>query len=393
MKKIFITGVTGFIGCRLAELACERNLDVVGLVRQWSRAVRPGRLPIRMVLGDVLDPKSLREGMEDCDVVFHCAVDNRVGGERHRETSARGTDNVMKVALEVGVKRVVHLSSTAVFGYCPTPDAATEEGSYHYIGDAYCDGKIDSETIALTYYDKHALPVTVLRPTIVYGPFGDYSMTTVALLRQGRMMLVDGGKGYCNCLYVDNLVEAMLLAAEREDAVGKVFHISDAHPVTWKEFLEAHAAAIGEGSLPLPQIAKKEIEAAWGQIKKDRPSSFKQIVKLLRDPRTLRALRSIPIVRQIEAIGRQIGRRLIPSQTRCLLRQKWSVARSPHGPTVPLGAGAHPLLSSDEVNMITAFENLTFSIDKARQILGYRPTIDFSEGMHRTQAWIKWARL
>jgi nucleoside-diphosphate-sugar epimerase len=234
MKKVLITGVTGFIGCRLAEVAFEQGIPVVGLVREWSRAARLARLPVHVVQGDMLDPNSLREAMKGCDVVFHCAVDNRARGDVHRRSSAHGTANVMQVAVEMKVKRVIHLSSIAIYGYRAGPDAASEEGSYRYSGDPYCDGKIDAEKVALRYHQEYGLPVTVLRPTIVYGPFGSWSVDIIAAIRKGRIVLVNGGTAICNSLYVDNLVEAMLLAAEHDRAAGEVFHISDANPVTWK---------------------------------------------------------------------------------------------------------------------------------------------------------------
>lgn len=391
MRQVLITGATGFIGGRLAEVACGRGIPVVGLVRTWSHAARLSRLPVVMAGGDILDPESLREAMKGCDVVFHCAVDNRVGGKAHRRCSVQGTANVMQAALEMGIGRVVHLSSTAVYSYKPRPDAATEEGAYRYSGDTYCDAKIDAEKIALRYHREHGLPVTVLRPTIVYGPFGFWTVDTVHILREGRMVLVNGGTGICNCLYVDNLVEAMLLAAEHQGAVGEVFHISDASPVTWKEFIEAHALALGDCCLPLPEMTAQEIAQARAQLGGIRiiSSSLQQALRLAREPQMRRALSSIPIVKR----SAQVGRSLLPAATRSLLRQKLSGGNAPGEPGDGAPRPSRPVLSQDEVNMLTIFDNVAFSIEKARRWLGYDPKIGFAEGMRRTAAWIQWARL
>jgi nucleoside-diphosphate-sugar epimerase len=392
MKKIFITGGTGFIGCRLAEVLCERQFEVVALVRQWSRAVRLARLPVHMVQGNILDQDSLRKAMKGCDVVFHCAVDNRVEGDLHRRTSAQGTDNVMHVARELGIKRIVHLSSTAVFSYQARPEASTEEGEPQLSGDAYCDGKIESEKVALRYYQEHGVPVTVLRPTIVYGPFGDYSVSTIELIRKGRMVLVNGGWGTCNALYVDNLVEAMLLAAEKNEAVGKVFHISDANPVTWKTFIEEHANAVGSSFLPLKEQTVEEIEQERRYLKSQIPSSFKQIRNLILDRKTLRALRSIPFLSRMESLARSMARMILPMSIRRALR-RGMVPKAKLQSSASATQEFRLPLSPPEVNMITAFEQVTFSIEKARNILGYNPRIDFADGMNRTKSWIQWARL
>src|SRR5262249_54444690 len=144
---------------------------------------------------------------------FHCAVDNRSSGAVHRRSSAEGTLNVMQAAVETRIRCVIHLSSIAVYGYKPVSDVDTEDHCYRYSGDAYCDGKIDAEKTALRYAKRYDLPVTILRPTIVYGPFGAWTADTIRAIRRGVMVLVDEGRGICNSLYVDNLVDAMLLAA------------------------------------------------------------------------------------------------------------------------------------------------------------------------------------
>jgi len=393
MNKVFITGATGFIGSRLAEMACEREIPVVALVRTWSHAARLSRLPASMAHGDVLNPDSLRTAMQGCDVVFHCAVDNTVGGPLHRRVSVEGTANVMQAALETGVKRVVHLSSSAVFGYRPEPDAATEAGAYRYSGDDYCDGKIDAEKTALRYYREHALPVTVLRPTIVYGPFSFWDEDAVVAIRQGRMVLVDGAKGICNSLYVDNLVEAMLLAAEHTEAVGEVFHISDAHPITWKDFLEAHARVLGDYYLPLPEMTAQEIAAIWVQQIKRSPSSLEQTLRLIRDPRARQALRSIPMVARSLNAGKAVARALLPKPMRRRMKQKLlggtANALSANGAQ----PASIPVLSQTQANMFATFDKVAFSIEKARRVLGYAPKFDFAAGMECTATWIKWARL
>jgi nucleoside-diphosphate-sugar epimerase len=279
----------------------------------------------------------------------------------------------------------------AVYSYRPGPDAATEEGAYRYSGDVYCDGKIDAEKIALRYYRQHGLPVTVLRPTIVYGPFGSWTVDTVAAIREGRMVLVNGGNGICNSLYVDNLVEAMLLAAEHDGAVGEVFHISDASPVTWKEFIKAHARALGDDYLPPPEMTVQEIAAARARAGNHGPSSLEQMVRLIRDPRTRRALRSIPVVEHSVEAGRAIARTLLPASTRHRLRQMLLSDNTSSLRGNGAETKARPLPSQAEVDIYTT--NVVFSIEKARRMLGYDPKISFAEGMERTAAWIRWARL
>jgi nucleoside-diphosphate-sugar epimerase len=393
MKKALITGATGFIGCRLAEIACERKIPVVGLVRNWSGAARLARLSLQMSSGDLLRTESLRKAMQGCDVVFHCAVDNRLGGRAHWRSSVAGTENVMKAALQAGVKRIVYLSSAAVYGYHPAAETTTETAPDFRSDDAYCKGKIESEKVALRYHQRHGSPVSILRPTIVYGPFAPLTQHLCAAIRGNRVVLVNGGHGVFNGLYVDNLVEAMLLAAEHDDAVGQVFTLSDAHPATWKEFVAAHARALKLEPPALPEMTRDELAATRRQLKSQGPLSFSQAMKVLRSRETREPVRSIPVVNRSVQLASSVARSLLPARADYLLRTKLLRYRTLAAPNGIAQNTSGDCLSRAEEDMFSAFDEVTFRIDKARGVLAYDPKISFADGMKRTTQWIQWARL
>ena len=390
MQRAFITGATGFIGGRLAELLHERHVPVTALVRSWSRAAGLARLGLTMKLGDIIDPDSLRSAMHGCDVVFHCAVDNRVGGDAHRRSSEDGTANVLRAALVAGVRRVVYLSSVAVHGYDPEPAAATEDAPARHTGDAYCDGKTDAEKIAREFHRGRGLPVVVLRPTIVYGPFGSWTVDTLAAVRERRMVLIDGGQGVCNSLYVDNLIEAMLAAADCADAIGEVFNISDAQPVTWRAFIEAHANALRETHFPLPEMSAAEINAARDRLRRAqrRPSTVARTMALMRNPNVRATLREIPLVDRSVELSKTVARGILPPPMRRWIRRNVLDERQP-----TIADARSTIVIPSEAEQRIQASRVVFSIEKARRILGYEPTIDFREGMRRTRTWIEWARL
>lgn len=391
MNKAFITGATGFIGGRLAEMLQERGVPAVALVRTWSAAARLSRLPVEMVSGDVLDFDVVRRAMAGCDVVFHCAVDWRGSSSNNRRSSIVGTGNVLRAAREAGVNRVVFLSSVAVFGRRLKRGVLTEADPTPYTGDPYGDGKIGAERLALQVFQDQGVPVTILRPTIVYGPFGrSWTVGTVAAIRDGRMVLVNGGTGVCNALYVDNLIDAMLLAARHPQAPGEVFHISDARSVTWGEFIRGHARALGDGHPPLSEMSVEEIEALRRRSARPAGSSVKQTLRLLRDPKTRGEIRSIPAVARAEGMARAVYR-ILPERAQRALRE--AASRALNGQTVveAVQGSPRPLLQRSLVH--TYSMQTTFSVEKARTMLGYEPAIDFEEGMARTAAWIQWARL
>jgi len=388
-RQILITGATGFIGCRLAETAVARGISAVCLVRSWHKAARLARLPVRMVHGNMLDKHSLREAVRGCDVVFHCAVDSRP--DNHRQINVQGTANIMEAALEQKVKRVVYLSSIAVYGFWPSQLSVTEDTPCQYTGDPYCDAKIDAEKVALRYHREAGLPVVILRPSLVYGPFQSlWAERLITSIRKDRMVLVNGGNGICNSLYVDNLIKAMWLATDRENATGNVFIISDAQPVTWKRMIESHAVVLNGSQLPLLEMTVEEIEAARRRALPSSDSSFQMIVRLIGDPRVHQALYTVPAFARLARVARTIFGAL-PNGTRRLIPIAPQASQVGCSEGEGIQTPVRSTLPKDEVRFYSC--NVVFSIERARRILGYEPEIPFSDGMRRTAAWIRWMKL
>jgi nucleoside-diphosphate-sugar epimerase len=395
-ERILITGATGFVGCRLAEVLVGQKVEVVGMVRSWHKAARLARLPVWMVHGELLDRNSLRQAMSGCDTVFHCALDSSSDGPAHRQAMIDGTTNVMEAALEENVKKIVYLSSTAVYGFWPSTKTVTEETPTPYTGSAYCDGKIDCEKVALKYHRERGLGVTILRPSMVYGPFETFwAAHLVRCLGRNWMTLVNGGTGICNSLYIDNLISAMLRAAEADNSAGEAFIISDAKTVTWGEMVEGHAAAVKGCRLPLPDATADEIAAARAAAERGQnPSSLRAAVRLLKKSETRSALRTVPMVATAEKVAKGVID-MLPGDVLQLVKR---AVKSGNGVTPnPAGNASGPAprpiipLSDHDVKLFTC--DVVFSIEKARKMLGYEPLIDFSEGIRRTAEWIRWMKL
>lgn len=393
VSTVLITGATGFIGCRLAEVAYTRGLSVVALIRTWSHAARLTPMQVKLVGGDVLDIRSLREAIKGCDLLVHCAVDSRRSGRPQRRSIVEGTRNVLQAGLEAGVGRLILLSSVGVYGRVPPPGIITEERPLMRTGSDYGDSKIRAEELAMLYRRVHGLPVTILRPTIVYGPFSRYwTVDTAAAIRDGRMVLVNGGQGVCNALYVDNLVDAVLVSAEHPDAVGQIFHISDAEPITWKTFIEGHCRALGKRYLPLPEMTVEEIEAMRTRSRRRAVSSLRRSLALLHDPYIRHAIRSIPAVTRIEGAGRAFVRNVLPERVGRTLRGV--LAKALTEGREPSGSGEARAVSLLPRSLVRLCASTTvFPIRKASSVLGYAPQVTFEEGMRRTADWMRWARL
>ncbi len=170
-----------------------------------------------------------------CDVVFHCAYGTGGSQKRRGFVNSEGTRRVLAAAAAAGAGRVVHLSTLMVYGRTADGDL-DESAPRRRFGDAYSDSKLAAESVAMAWARAGRVPVVVLQPTAVYGPWGGvWTAQPLAALRSGRLILVDGGAGTANAVYVDDLVSAMLLAAVRDGVVGEAFLVSAAEPVTWRE--------------------------------------------------------------------------------------------------------------------------------------------------------------
>src|SRR6185503_19207119 len=226
-----VTGGGGFVGGRLVErLVLECGAEVRVLVRNLAGAMRLARFPLDFRRGDVLDREALGGAAKDCEVVFHAAYGTS-GSQRQRARVNRdGTRNVLEAAAAAGARRVVHLSTLMVYGRTGDGDL-DERAPRRRFGNAYSDSKLDAEREAMRWAQAGRAPVVVLQPTAVYGPWGGvWTAQPLAALTAGRWVLVDGGAGIANAVYVDDLVSAMLLAAVRDGVVGESFLISGPEP-------------------------------------------------------------------------------------------------------------------------------------------------------------------
>jgi len=371
---VLVTGATGFIGGRLAEILATQGVPVRALVRTWSRAARLARLPVELIGGDMLDLESLRRAAAGCRTIYHCAVDFAAGGRAIRRSSAVGARHVLQAALDAGVERVVFLSTVAVYGADPPPGPISEDTPVRHEGDDYADGKIDAEAAALDVHRRTGLPVVILRPPIVYGPFSSRTVSLAQAIRAGRLALIADTAGVCNTLYV-------LLAATAPGAPGRAFHVTDGAPVSWHAFIEAHARALEVSASSLPRVTLQELEEAWSAQARGRRTSWRTLAGLvLRDARLRETVRALPVVATLEQLGRLVAPEAIREQA----------ARLSLAPPSD-GAAPSPPLSRSLARLMVG--RTVFDITRARQVLGYTPAVDFHEGMARTGAWMRWAHL
>jgi len=389
-KRVLVTGGTGFIGGRLVErLILEHKAYVRVLVRNFARVPRIARFSIEMVHGDVTEPAAVERAVNGCEVVFHCAAASQGSKEIQHLVNVEGTRNVLEAALHTQAKRVVHLSSLTVYGR-NTPDGDLDETApRRYSGGAYSDTKLDAEELTFEYVEKHGLPVAILQPTCVYGPFGGYWTTrTLQRLKTERVVLVNGGDGLCNAVYIDDVVSAMLLAAVKEEAVGEAFLISDGQPLTWRDFFDRYTCMLG-GAEMVSMSATELLEAYYAQRQRKTKGILGETLSILREEPLIR--RRLRRTSEVAAL-RKIARSLLPKKTRQSPKKRiGGSGKASQPPTEPEGEKPIPPMSPLEVQFYAPKTRVR--IDKAKRMLGYQPAFDLESGMRLTEQWARWANL
>jgi len=235
---VLVTGSGGFIGGWIVEmLHLGGSAGVRAGIRSWSSAARLARFPVEIVLCDVMDPESITRAMTGASCVIHC-----VSGSS--DAIVQGTENVLDVARTQKVKRFIHLSTTEVYGN--VMEEIDETFPCQSGGSPYGDAKIEAEKLCWEYF-KNGLPVTIVRPPIVYGPFSrDWTVGIAQRLQSGNWGIFKGyGEGICNLVYVADLVSGILLAARDERAVGEAFNLVGPESMTWNQYFKKFNAALG----------------------------------------------------------------------------------------------------------------------------------------------------
>ena len=380
--KILVTGATGFIGSRLCELlSLEYRLPYRALVRDFSRAVRIARLDTELVAGDMLDAASLARAVEGCDAVVNLAH----GDDESAKTQAT---QLIEACTRAGVRRFVHISSMAVHGPSPKLDVLTEATApIQRWNEAYSDAKAASEAVVVAAGKRGALETVVLRPTIVYGPYSFFVTPIVQDARAGRISLIDGGRGICNAVYVDDVCEAIMAALERDDAVGAAFLINGDTRMTWGDFITTFAGMV-EGEKTLHDHSLDEIASYW-QAKRPRArDSVTAAIRLAASPAFHAQLGTIPPVGKLIRGTKEMVARRITAEQKMMIK-----SRLQHRSTATPADDVPALRMPSEGRVVREAYRSWVSNELARTRLGWTPTHSFELGARRTGEWMRFARI
>jgi len=352
--KIGLIGASGFIGLRTAEIVHLRALaEIRPIVRSAASLAVLSRMSLDWRICPLLDLGKLTAALRGCDVCVHAAIGDAAQIVNMAKVTYRACANS-------GIRRLVWLSSASVHGQNP----ASETDEANALRDdqpfTYNNAKVRAEWALQRCADDRSVGVVTLQPSIVFGPRSRWVADTAEDLVAGRAAWINGGRGICNSVYVDNLVEAIWRALITRNVDGNAFLISDAETVTWRDFclpiakhLGYDASAFTELQVPKIPFESESRFAAFTQTR-----SYARVSHFVPD----RAKRVV------KAIARA-----------------WP--EPPPAPSVWVLRMSSDLKLTPEMALLQQCQwKLPYA--KAERLLGYYPIVTFAEGMRRSLAWL-----
>ena len=237
-KSILVTGAGGFIGSHLIERLISLGARPRAFIRYTSRPqlgylsniVAESDDQIEIYRGDLRDSQAVYRAMQGIDIVFHLAAligipYSYIHPKETIETNVNGTTNVLTAAREIGIERIIHTSSSEVYGtarYVPIDESHPLQAQ-----SPYSASKIGADKIAESFYNSYDLPVVILRPFNTYGPRQSARAIIPTLISQAlvdKTIQVGNITPQRDFTFVTDTVEGFIKAAEIEAAIGQIIN-------------------------------------------------------------------------------------------------------------------------------------------------------------------------
>lgn len=241
---VLVTGATGFLGSRLVKAMVSKRYNVRALVRKTSRIDSLEKLKVEICYGDVTDRASLEPAFGGVNIVIHAAADTKGNVVEGQRTTVNGTNNIVALSRLHNVDRLIYISSCAVYGISEcSPGQLVDEGvpveTHPEKRGLYSEAKIKAEALLLTSARKEGVPFVCLRPGTIFGEGGEIFTPMVGFSKANKFFfIIDNGKSVLPFVYVDSLVDAILLAVDKKESEGQIYNVVDPDGITKKEYIE-----------------------------------------------------------------------------------------------------------------------------------------------------------
>jgi nucleoside-diphosphate-sugar epimerase len=261
--RVLVTGATGFLASHLIPALQQRGYAVRALVLPSEDATGLRERGVAVYSGDVRRPETLTEPMRNANAVVHMAALMATWAPMkvHHAVHVTGTENVCRAALEAGVGRLVHLSSAIT--YTPGAGVPIEE---HFpqqpLHEPHAVTKAEGDKRVQRMIARGELPAVIVRPEAMFGPNDRINFRRLAdRLRAGKGIIIGSGRNAVPFVYVDDVVQGLLLALEHPNALGQAYNITNDQTMTEEEFLRAIADEVG-GKAPRIHVPYRALYGA-----------------------------------------------------------------------------------------------------------------------------------
>lgn len=373
--RLGVLGASGFVGSALCErLYFDGRRDFVAFCHSTGNGWRLTRLGgLRQELLDITDRERTLAALRQCDVIVNCALGSGAA-------MFQGLRNVLSAARKLRVRKVIHLSSIAIYGQDPGPDTVTEAAVPAPGDNLYARAKLAQDDLVLRYH-RSGVPCYILCPGNIAGPYSFFARGLVERLAGGPLPLVDGGRYPTNLVHVDNLVEAILTAVRAESGAGERYFVNETVPVAWRRLYDDLATALGRHFAfepvtradVLPHVNPAPVHATL-------LSNFRGLAS----EEFRNALAVVPALASVErAISACYAR--LPRRIQADMRERL------HGPArIAKVADSSPRL--DDRYVTVQVRRFYHSPEKLAS-LGWRPPLSYDRGLETFVSWLRANRL
>lgn len=287
MKKIFVTGASGFIGQSLCKALLNSNFFVRGGVRTCNYSLTSKNIEY-VPVGNISQQTNWKSALSDIDCIIHCAgrahrMNENKNSNMYRLINTEGTKNLAKQAAEAGVKRLVFLSSIKVNGEFTNEIGDKQKFFYNDIPkakDVYAKSKFEAEKILFEISSTSGLEVVVIRLPLVYGNNvkGNFAQL-IQIIKKNIPLPLSKVKNQRSMIGIDNLIDLLICCIDHPEASGKTFLASDGEDLSTPELIKLIASSMGRKAnlFPLPIFILKFLGSVFG-----RSEEIKRLIGSLR---------------------------------------------------------------------------------------------------------------
>ncbi len=260
-KQVLVTGGTGFTGGHLCRRLVAEGYRVRALVREGSHCDDLNALGVELVNGDLCDRHSLDLAVAGVDTVYHIAAlfrPENVTRQQLWNTNVEGTRHLIEASIQAQVQRFVHCSTVGVHGEINHPPA--QEETAYGPGDDYQWSKTEGEKVALQYMAADQLPIVIFRPGGIFGPGDLRFLKLFRAIKQRQFLMLGSGEVLYQLIYIDDLVDGILRCGTRDDALGNIYILTGAAPITLNHFVQEIADVV---NAPFPKLRLPVMPVYW----------------------------------------------------------------------------------------------------------------------------------